>query len=428
MLLRTWAVLCAFVLLPARAAESADYGYPIENRYRATVLGTPAELQAEVPDSIPVRNHRLVRFEDREIPSIFWNQSRFEYSLAAQRGSAPLVFLVAGTGARHDAAKMVFLQKALFQAGFHVVALTSPTQQDFIVAASTASMPGNMTSDVEDLYAVMQQIAARHPGLRVSAYHLAGYSLDATQSAFLAHLDQSRRVFDFERVVLLCPSVSLFSSVRLLDDMLARAVPGGPRELDGVIRGLFAEVTAYFNERGRSGIDSELLYHVVGSGTLDDRRLQTAIGVVFRLSSAALLFTSDVMNQTGHVVEPDRRLGVSTSLTPYFKVSVRWTFENYLDDALAPYWSEHAPGTTRESLIAAGDLATIEDFLRGAGHVSASTASDEIILTGGDLAFLRDVFGERATIYPRGGHCGNLSYRENVADMLERFGIAGVGE
>ena len=187
-------------------------------------------------------------------------------------------------------------------------------------------------------------------------------------------------------------------------------------------------MTAYFNERGRSGIDSELLYHVVGSGTLDDRRLQTAIGVVFRLSSAALLFTSDVMNQTGHVVEPDRRLGVSTSLTPYFKVSVRWTFENYLDDALAPYWSEHAPGTTRESLIAAGDLATIEDFLRGAGHVSASTASDEIILSGGDLAFLRDVFGERATIYPRGGHCGNLSYRENVADMLERFGIAGVGE
>ena len=39
-----------------------------------------------------------------------------------------------------------------------------------------------------------------------------------------------------------------------------------------------------------------------------------------------------------------------------------------------------------------------------------------------------DVFGARATIYPHGGHCGNLDYRQNVEDMLARFGVAAVAE
>ena len=46
---------------------------------------------------------------------------------------------------------------------------------------------------------------------------------------------------------------------------------------------------------------------------------------------------------------------------------------------------------------------------------------DDLILTPQDLAFLKDVFGIRAKIYPYGGHCGNMSYTENVADMLNFF-------
>ena len=34
---------------------------------------------------------------------------------------------------------------------------------------------------------------------------------------------------------------------------------------------------------------------------------------------------------------------------------------------------------------------------------------------------LRRTFGERMTLYPRGGHCGNLTYRVNAHDMLEFF-------
>ena len=36
----------------------------------------------------------------------------------------------------------------------------------------------------------------------------------------------------------------------------------------------------------------------------------------------------------------------------------------------------------------------------------------------GDIDYLRDVFGERAQIYRRGGHSGNMAYVDNVARML----------
>ena len=37
----------------------------------------------------------------------------------------------------------------------------------------------------------------------------------------------------------------------------------------------------------------------------------------------------------------------------------------------------------------------------------------------GEIEWLKDVFSERAIIYPRGGHLGNLSHEDTVKDMLE---------
>jgi hypothetical protein len=47
--------------------------------------------------------------------------------------------------------------------------------------------------------------------------------------------------------------------------------------------------------------------------------------------------------------------------------------------------------------------------------------ADDVILGAGDLGFLRQTFGDRLTVYPYGGHCGNLNYRVNSDAMLEFF-------
>jgi hypothetical protein len=136
-----------------------------------------------------------------------------------------------------------------------------------------------------------------------------------------------------------------------------------------------------------------------------------------------MLFTSDVMNNFGFVVEKGKKLGIGTSTTRYMKVAARWSFEEYMDEVLLPYWKAREPDLTRRKLIDGDSLRAIRDYLRRSNHVAVMTNQDDLILAPGDVDWLKETFGSRATIYPVGGHCGNMMYKENVAHMLGFFGV-----
>jgi hypothetical protein len=67
------------------------------------------------------------------------------------------------------------------------------------------------------------------------------------------------------------------------------------------------------------------------------------------------------------------------------------------------------------------DLRSIETYLRSSPKLALMHNVDDVILGPGDIDWFRDVFGARAIIYPRGGHCGNLDYRDNVAEIIRFF-------
>ena len=144
-----------------------------------------------------------------------------KYSLVKQEGDAPLIFVIAGTGASFESAKMVSLQKSFFQQGYHVISISSPTFANFIVnSTNTKYMPGDLTHDAKDLYKVMQLVWAQvqaEDEVQASSFSLTGYSLGGAHSAFLALLDEQEQVFNFEKVLLINPPVSLYNSVSILD-------------------------------------------------------------------------------------------------------------------------------------------------------------------------------------------------------------------
>jgi hypothetical protein len=49
------------------------------------------------------------------------------------------------------------------------------------------------------------------------------------------------------------------------------------------------------------------------------------------------------------------------------------------------------------------------------------TNENDFILAPADLGYLRQIFGERIKVYPRGGHLGNLEYRDNMVDFVGFF-------
>ena len=139
------------------------------------------------------------------------------------------------------------------------------------------------------------------------------------------------------------------------------------------------------------------------------------------MSSNNMAFTSDVMSQSGYVVPKSKELSTSTSLTEYFKTGMRLSFEDYLDELFYPYFKAKDPNLTREDLIEEASLERIEDYLVRSPKIGLMTNEDDIILAPGEIDYLREVFGERAQIFPTGGHCGNLQQRHVIAYMTEFF-------
>jgi hypothetical protein len=414
-------LLIALWLVTGWVAAGEPYGYPIDNKYIATVVGTPPQLMADLPKEIPVRNRSLTIFPDREVPDFLWYEAEMRYSYAAQKGPAPLVFLIAGTGSPYNSGKNQNMARAFYQAGFHVVSLSSPTYPNFIVSASSTGVPGHAFKDAEDLYRAMERIwDTLKNKIEVTDFYVTGYSLGGFNTAFVTLLDEKKQVFRFRKALLINPPVRLYNSISLLDRMLEN-IPGGVDNFALFYNKLVEQVGKVYERSKSVDFDNEFLYQAFDAIDPNNEELAALIGVSFRISSANLVFTSDLMTNYGFVKPSNVTFTKNSSPGDYGRVSMRVGFTDYFHAYFYPYYHARDPSVTRDQLINDMSLTKIEDYLRNTKKIEVMTNADDIILEPGEIDFFPRVFGERATIYPRGGHCGNMDYRENVTHMVNVF-------
>lgn len=405
--------------------DAASYGYPLANPFEATIATTPPELRSPVPsdDDIDQADYDLKLRPEREfqLPENFWSVTKLRYRLAQQKGQAPLIFIISGTGASYASGKTEELKRLFYGAGYHVVQLSSPTSYDFMSAASRSATPGISRADAEDLYRVMMAVRAQHPKLAVSDYHLTGYSLGALNAAFVSELDERLRSFNFKRVLLLNPPVNLYTSVTNLDRLVQTRVKGVDDQTT-YFELVLGKLMRYFEEKGHIDLNEALLYDFQQSGQkLSNEQLAMLIGSSFRFSVSDMAFTADLINRRGLITPPHYPIREGTSLTPFFKRALQCDFDCYIVEQLLPYWRARYDGGSLLQLNDQISLYALQDYLRASTKVAVMHNADDLILGPGDLGFLRRTFGERLTLYPRGGHCGNLNYRVNSDAMLEFF-------
>ena len=414
-------LLIALWLVTGWVAAGEPYGYPIDNKYIATVVGTPPQLMADLPKEIPVRNRSLTIFPDREVPDFLWYEAEMRYSYAAQKGPAPLVFIIAGTGSPYNSGKNQNMARAFYQAGFHVVSLSSPTYPNFIVSASSTGVPGHAFRDAEDLYRAMERIwDTLKNKIEVTDFYVTGYSLGGFNTAFVTLLDEKKQVFRFRKALLINPPVRLYNSISLLDRMLEN-IPGGVDNFALFYNKLVEQVGKVYERSKSVDFDNEFLYQAFDAINPNNEELAALIGVSFRISSANLVFTSDLMTNYGFVKPSNVTFTKNSSPGDYGRVSMRVGFTDYFHAYFYPYYHALEPSVTRQQMIDEMSLVTIEDYLRNSKKIEVMTNADDIILEPGEIDFFPRVFGDRATIYPRGGHCGNMDYRENVTHMVNVF-------
>ncbi|CAG35385.1 alpha/beta fold hydrolase [Desulfotalea psychrophila] len=417
-ILSTW--LC-LLLLSSTMANA--YDYPFKDPYVATVLNTPDEFAAVLPKELPTKLESIVIFPERKVPGVLWNMAELNYSYQAQKCPAPLIFLIAGTGASFQSPKMKIMQGAFYQAGYHVISLSSPSFTDFIVSASTSSVPGNLKEDSADLYRVMRAIWQKvEKNMKVTEFYLAGYSLGAAQSVFLSHMDEREKSFNFSKVLLINPPVNLYNSVVIIDNMLANNVPGGIDHLNEFYKKRIRAFTKTYRHGESIEFNDRYLYRAYRrEKPKSDAPMAALIGVAFRISSQNMAFASDVMTQAGYVVPRGLVLKRGDSLTDYAKVLGQLTFVDYFKGIFLPHFQKIDPTITEEEIIEQMSLRSLEGYLRSSAKIGLIHNEDDIIMHPGEIAYLKDVFGKRAQIFPHGGHCGNMAYPDNIEAMVGFF-------
>lgn len=426
LLLRVGLLLGLTVSGAAQARFMGVYDYPFVSPLAATVAATPPANQAR---QIPahefaqlVENRFVVPFPERRLPPVFWYFSQgMPYTVLKQnRPFAPLFFIIGGTGAGHDSAKSYGLANVLYQAGFHVVSLPSPTHSSFIVTASADSVPGQLQNDARDLYRVMGMVASDlAQEIAVSEYHVGGYSLGATHTAFVSQLDRQEQRFRFKTAVMINPAVNLYDSVNRLDAMVADNLAQDQAGVTQFIDQLFDQIVALYNSSDQVDFaDPAFVYRAYSTLEPPESELELLIGLAFRLTSNDMAFTSDVMTNAAYVVPKNAQLTATTSLTNVMLEGLRLNFVDFFDGLYVPALQRREPGVTRTELIARASLRAIEGYLRQDQRVVLLGTQDDVILSRDEMLWLENVFGERARIFPTGGHCGSMDQREFVREML----------
>ena len=413
-------LLNKIVLFLILSLTAFSYNFPIDDPYSATIIGSATMMTPGVSENIPLKVYEIQIKDKKDIPDVFWYASKFKFSFSKQKNKkAPLIFVLAGTGSDYNATRVKFMQRIFHDAGYHTIAISSQMSQQFMISASTNVMPGMLINDNEDIYKAMKLAYNKiKDQVEVTDFYIMGYSLGGANAAVLSYIDEKEKAFNFKRVFMVNPPVELYDSAVKLDKYLDDYTGGKTEGIENLLNTtLYRLKGGLTNEYANIGADT--IYNIVKGDILSDAEKKAYIGLAFRLTSNDLNFISDFMNKTHVYTKNPDKVNKYTNMKEYFKAVNFATFEDYVNKVGFPYYKKYNKDFSIEDLKREASLRVIEDYLRTSPKIAAVTNADELILNEKDINYLKDVFKDRLVIYPKGGHCGNMFYKENVNVMVK---------
>ena len=413
-------LLKKIVLFLILSLTAFSYNFPIDDPYSATIIGSATMMTPGVSENIPLKVYEIQIKDKKDIPDVFWYASKFKFSFSKQKNKkAPLIFVLAGTGSDYNTTRVKFMQRIFHDAGYHTIAISSQMSQQFMISASSNSVPGLLLEDNKDIYKAMKLAYNKiKDQVEVTDFYIMGYSLGGSNAAVLSYIDEKEKVFNFKRVFMVNPPVDLYNSAlkldKYLDDYTGCKTEGIEKLLNTTLAKVQGGLTSEY-----ANIGADTIYNIVKGDILSDAEKKAYIGLAFRLASTDLNFISDFMTRSHVYTKNPEKVDKYTNMKEYFKAVNFATFEDYVNKIGFPYYKKHNKDYAIEDLKREASLKVIEDYLRTSPKIAAVTNADELILNEKDFAFLKDVFKDRLVIYPKGGHCGNMFYKENVDVMLK---------
>ena len=410
------AVLAALGLL-TRSIEAADYSYPYRDPYLATatsaILGND-EATARVESNVlrvpglPGRN-KLPNLEGRgDLSLAFYRQNR----------AAPLLFILAGVGSNPYFGIGPYLASLFYRAGSHVVVLPSPLNWNFALSASTSGAPGYAPADARDLYDVMQKTLTTlrdRYNVKPTAIRFLGVSLGALEGAHLSVLDAAEGKIGIANYLLINPPIYLHYALKKIDEWSRLGKKFGPERSQEVVSKALAIVDSFAEERQDNAVVFERLAKKLRGFTTEE--LQFLIAENLQSQLPELIYVTQTIHDQKLLAAP------KDDMRKRLEEAKDFTLTKYNQMIALPQWRKQIgdPQADLDTFTERGSLAHIVNRLRDNSKVHIMHNADDFLDERKSIEALKDTLGDRVTLYPYGGHLGNLWYSENKEYAVKFF-------
>lgn len=338
------------------------------------------------------------------------------YSVWLQDRPAPIVYLVPGLGGHRLGNATLGLAELFYLGGNSVVTISNPTNWEFVAHAASVHQPGFAPVDAHDLHvaitAIDRELSAKYPG-RFTSKRLGGISLGGFHTLFVAaneERDAREGLVPFDVYIAMDVPVSLEHAMQQLDRFY-NAPLGLPeeerkRELDEIL----AKVL-YLSD-GNLEPTKELPFTHLES--------EFIIGLSYRVDLQYVI----MLTQERHDLGVLRTKRSALQRAPAYREISEYSYMEYMYGFVLPYYARRGKeGITFDEAGARAmfdrcDLHALADELRANDKVRLFANENDFLLRPDDLAWLRDLLGDRAKFFPAGGHLGNL-HRKEIQAVIE---------
>lgn len=327
-----------------------------------------------------------------------------------QRDAAPLVFVMPGLGSHRLSLTALAVAEHLYANGFSVVTISSVFHPEFMSNASTAALPAYAPVDSNDLLvalsAINNNLEKRHPG-RFGKRAIIGLSMGGFQTLQIAAREksQSRDMLVADRYVAINSPVDLKIGAGFLDAFYKAPLQWPQQERHERINQTTAKALMMLAPGPRAKTPPV---------TFGGNESKYLIGLNFRFILRDAIFNSQSRHNLGKIQAP---LSSWSRNSAYDEIS-RWSYSDYFHKLVVPYYATR--GVTASQIIYEADLRNKSSQLRSNSKIRVVSNHNDFLLGPSDAAWLKSTFpGKKLTMFPNGGHLGNLSSPPMRAAILE---------
>jgi len=403
--------LCCFGGFTVHAADvPPGYDYPYHDPWLATasvaLLKDPKLPEKQVKDATiyPARA-RTPLFEDK---------AQVYYVTYRQEKPADLVVLISGLGSVAEDPLALYLGGQIFAMGYNVLVVPDAFNWQFALGASRSGYPGVPSIDAGDLENFIVRArdhAVKVDGMKIRQTKLVGYSMGALEGAFLAAREAQHPRLKFGKVVLLNPPVDTFYDLHQLDALAETGKDWSPDEKKTIKARAF-DLVVNANLTDPQG--APYFRDLAQKNTLTDDQLKYVLFGLFHGSLSDVIMVSQQIKDEGILKTP----ASAVSLDAREKEAAQYGFEDYVQKFVLPQLGGPAAAATLKGETLYG----LHDFLASHREVEVFHNADDFLVRPEDIAYLQSTLTNRLTLFPHGGHMGNIWYPTNQQMLAQALG------